>query len=205
LGKAVWAFPRSLQRQLFGAQEDELAFQRDVRRRLDPQQAEALIQVQDKPSRALHDLSKAINALPLDYLRRMHIDQSVVELVDALGACERIYSSPVPLVYTRHTARFVTSWMFLLPFALWEPFESTWNHLGMVPSSVVIAFFLFGIEELAVQLEEPFSILPLEEIVNRIDHCVSDYQTWNYQDDLDKQEPSFIGIDGSKIESERLH
>lgn len=192
LGKTVWAFPRALQRQLLGAQEDDLSFQRDVRQRLDPQQAEVLIRVQDKPTRALYDLSQAINALPIDYLRRMQIDQSVVQLGDALGTCERIFSSPVPLVYTRHTARFVTCWMFVLPFALWGPFESTWNHLGMIPSAAVIAFFLFGIEELAVQLEEPFSILPLDAMVNKIDQVVSEYKSWNYQDDLVRTEASFV-------------
>jgi len=31
-------------------------------------------------------------------------------LGDALEACERIFTSPVPLVYTRHTARFLSVW-----------------------------------------------------------------------------------------------
>ena len=36
----------------------------------------------------------------------------------------------------------------------------------MVPAAAILAFFFFGIEELAVQLEEPFSILPLTIITN---------------------------------------
>ena len=31
----------------------------------------------------------------------------------------------------------------------------------MVPAAVVIAFLLLGVEEIGVQIEEPFGILPL--------------------------------------------
>lgn len=32
----------------------------------------------------------------------------------------------------------------------------------MLPASSILAFFLFGVDELAMQLEEPFSILPMQ-------------------------------------------
>lgn len=95
-------------------------------------------------------------------------DKSVILMGDACEACERIFSSPVPLVYTRHTARFLSSWLLLVPFALWGQFEASWNHVGVIPASLVLAIFLFGIDELAVTLEEPFSILPLETFCGRI-------------------------------------
>lgn len=88
-------------------------------------------------------------------------------------ACERLFSSPVPLVYTRHTARFLSSYLLLLPLALWPQFADSWNHIATIPTSAVLATFLFGIDELAVQLEEPFSILPLEALCARIDEVNS--------------------------------
>ena len=42
---------------------------------------------------------------------------------------------------------------YALPFGLYEGFASSWNHLALLPASTVVAIFLFGIEELAVQLE----------------------------------------------------
>ena len=53
------------------------------------------------------------------------MDKSVILLGDALETCERIFTSPVPLVYTRHTARFLSCWLLLLPLALWEPFGTS--------------------------------------------------------------------------------
>ena len=43
-----------------------------------------------------------------------------------------------------------------MPFTLWK--SCGW---AMIPATSVIAFLLLGIEEIGVQIEEPFSILPL--------------------------------------------
>ena len=43
-----------------------------------------------------------------------------------------------------------------MPFTLWK--TCGW---AMIPATFVIAFLLLGIEEIGVQIEEPFSILPL--------------------------------------------
>ena len=71
-------------------------------------------------------------------------------------------------MYTRHTARFLSMWLLLLPLGLYDTFGNSWNHLGLLPAVAVMSIFLFGIEELAVQLEEPFSILPLEVLCNDV-------------------------------------
>ena len=52
---------------------------------------------------------------------RARIDATITILGDLTGACERVFKSPIPLVYTRHTARFLTSFLALMPLALWEP------------------------------------------------------------------------------------
>jgi len=101
LGQAVWALPRSLQRHLLSTDEDEETFQRDVRTHLDPTMAEDFINARHRPARALFYLSQAVDALPLCVEEKVAVDNSIVVLTDMMGACERIFSSPVPLVYTR--------------------------------------------------------------------------------------------------------
>ena len=86
-------------------------------------------------------------------------------LVDLTGANERIFN-PIPLVYTRLTARFLTVFLTLLPLALWGVLGDSWNHWATIPATLSISFFLFGIEEVGIQIEEPFSILPLEAFCN---------------------------------------
>uniref|UniRef100_A0A6V2D0K4 Uncharacterized protein n=1 Tax=Ditylum brightwellii TaxID=49249 RepID=A0A6V2D0K4_9STRA len=183
LSRAVWSFPRSLTRHLSDSEEDEEPFKQEVREKLKPERAEALIAARHRPCRSLHDISFAANALPMPYLRRSQIDDSITVLIDDCGACERIFGSPVPLVYTRHTARFLYTWTLLLPFALWPKFDYSWNHVGMIPAMSVIALFMFGIEELATQLEEPFSVLPMQFFSDGIYLLTREYPEW-YEDEL---------------------
>ena len=98
---------------------------------------------------------------------------------DSCGGCERLFSSPVPVFYTRHTARFLSVWQLLLPFGLFDAFKGSWNHVAMIPSVAVISLFLFGIEELAVQLEEPFSILPMQGFCNKIYDNAHEIISWD--------------------------
>jgi ion channel-forming bestrophin family protein len=127
----VWLFPRSLQRHLWNPVEDTEPFANAVRGRLDYKLAEEMINARHKPTRALYEMSKAVNELPLDTIQRSTIDQCVTTLCDALGACDRIFGSPVPSIYTRHAARFLELWMFFLPLALWNSFGFCWNHWFM--------------------------------------------------------------------------
>lgn len=89
-------------------------------------------------------------------LEASRMDSTITSLLDDVGACERILRTPIPRVYTAHTARFTGVWLFLLPFALTGPSPVPIIACG------VITFFMLGIEELGVQIEEPFSVLPLE-------------------------------------------
>jgi predicted membrane chloride channel (bestrophin family) len=71
--------------------------------------------------------------------------------------------------------------MILLPAALYEPFASEETSgmflvtgFSVIPTVAIVAVFLFGIEELAVQLEEPFGILPMQKFCDEVkDSCRS--------------------------------
>ena len=46
-------------------------------------------------------------------------------------------------------ARFLTIFLVLLPLALWGTLGESWNHWATIPAEFIIAFFLFGIEEVS--------------------------------------------------------
>ncbi|MBL1174084.1 bestrophin family protein [Pantanalinema sp. GBBB05] len=84
-------------------------------------------------------------------------------LVDALGGCERILRTPMPLAYAIHLKQ------LLLLYCLSLPFQMV-NNLGWWTGPVValISFTLFGIEEIGIEIENPFghdpNDLPLDTI-----------------------------------------
>mmetsp|Transcript_23694 Transcript_23694/g.41753 ORF Transcript_23694/g.41753 Transcript_23694/m.41753 type:complete len:156 (-) Transcript_23694:385-852(-) len=94
------------------------------------------------------------------------MDASCTVLADLTGANERIFKSPVPLLLTRHTSRFLTLFCCILPLGIWPAMGDYWNHWLTLPTTLGISFFLLGIEEIGLQCEEPFSILPLESFCN---------------------------------------
>jgi len=91
------------------------------------------------------------------------IDHHVASLVDVMGACERILKTPLPFPYVIHLRRSVVIYCLTLPFAL----VATYGWLTPIVC-LVIAFFLLGIEDIAMEIENPFdddpNDLPLEPI-----------------------------------------
>jgi predicted membrane chloride channel (bestrophin family) len=71
----------------------------------------------------------------------------------------------------------LTAWLLLLPLAMYESFAQ--NRLLLIPTSAFISFFFFGIDELAIQLEEPFSILPLEYSCANIKQMAKQAVLWH--------------------------
>lgn len=96
------------------------------------------------------------------------LDNNVQLLIDYLGACERIHKTPLPFAYVVHLRRALVAYCLTLPFALVEPFG--W---GAVAGAVAVAYTFFGIEEIGVQIEDPFGTdendLPLERICETIE------------------------------------
>lgn len=178
----TWAFVRSMKRHLSPPDEDEEDYVAELKSRLTPEQSEAIISAAHRPNRALYDLSVAIEKLPMHFMRKNEINKNLSIFEDTLGGSERLLSSPVPLFYSRHTARFISVWLLFLPFALYSQFGDSWNHITMIPASAMISLFLFGIEELATQLEEPFTILPMQGFCDKIGTNCNEIVSWAGQD-----------------------
>jgi hypothetical protein len=157
-----------MKRHLSPEWEDEVAFKKEMLEKLPKEQAEAIFAAAHRPNRALQDLSSSIENLPMHFMRRDEIHSAATIFEDNLGSSERLLTSPIPVFYSRHTARFLSVWLIFLPFGLWGPLGNSWNHIGLLPVTAMLSMFLFGIEELATQLEEPFTILPMQGFCDKI-------------------------------------
>lgn len=98
------------------------------------------------------------------------IDQNVHLLVDYIGGCERINKTPLPFAYVVHLRRALTIYCFTLPFALVDIIA--WNWV-VVLDTLFLSYVYFGIEEIGVEIEDPFgedeNDLPLEDICRSIE------------------------------------
>ena len=96
------------------------------------------------------------------------MDQNIQQLIDYCGACERIRSTPAPYGYVVHLRRALIIYCLTLPLALVQKFG--WESIIV---TLVISYVLFGIEEIGVEIENPFELsindLPLETICETIE------------------------------------
>lgn len=175
----TWAFVRAMKRHLSPEEEDEAAFRMELYEKLPKEQAQMIIDSAHRPNRALQDLSYALDSLPMHFVRKNEVQKAVTIFEDDLGSSERILTSPVPIFYSRHLSRFLTVYLLLLPLGLYDTFASSWNHVAMIPSIAVISTMLFGIEEIGTQLEEPFTVLPMQVFCDKIYNWCMEIMSWS--------------------------
>ena len=179
LSEASWAVIRTLQHEVSG--EFDTTYAEDLKMNLsDEKQVQRLLSARNKLHRSNYDVHRAVEKFSEDIsnLDKRTIINAFNNVVMACVECERLYTTPIPLLYTRHTLKFLTFWMVFMPFAFYDVFAGSWNHVGMIPAICVICFLFFGIEEIAVSLEEPFSILPLCEMVQEFQENARDTIEW---------------------------
>lgn len=100
-------------------------------------------------------------------VQQFMLDGSLQRLIDALGACERIHNTPLPFAYMVHLRRALIVYLVTLPMALVADFG--W---ATVPALLLIAYILLGVEEIGVEIEDPFgddvNDLPLKTLCETI-------------------------------------
>ncbi|WP_010586707.1 bestrophin family protein [Schlesneria paludicola] len=87
----------------------------------------------------------------IDGLQLASLDNNVQLLMDYCGACERIRTTPLPFAYAVHLRRVLIVYCFTLPFALVKDYGWT-----TVLATLFISYILYGIEEIGVEIEDPF-------------------------------------------------
>ena len=181
MGVASWALYRTLQHEVSGAFDPVDKYEKDLRANVpDQAQVDKLLSARSKLYRAQYDVHRAVDVFSdeVTNLDKRTIINNLNSVATACAECERLYATPIPLLYTRHALKFLTFWISLMPFAFYDVFASSWNHILMVPAICIICFLFFGIEEIAVSLEEPFSILPLDEMVEELQMNIEDTNQW---------------------------
>ena len=102
LSNAIWLLTRSLMNSLLGPEDEEHYREQviSVYSQSEEQREVAcrIIESEDRTMGALTYASTALDNVPIDEKRRVEIDKSLVIVNDCIGVCQKIYSSPVPLV-----------------------------------------------------------------------------------------------------------
>lgn len=116
-------------------------------------------------------LKEARDAGTLDGFGFVEAERYRGELIDAIGACERILKTPLAEVYSIKIRQFIFLYLATFPFAMLLVLRADW----MVPIvTMLIAYPILAIDQIGYEIQNPFSMrnlghLPLNDITRAIE------------------------------------
>jgi len=113
-------------------------------------------------------LARAAAEGRLSEQRLQLLDANLTAIVDAWGGAERIMKTPIPFAYAHHIKAFLVIFCATAPFAMVDAMG--W-HTPI--AAVVLAFALLGIDEIGVEIEDPFGYDPNDLPLDRIGETIA--------------------------------
>ncbi|WP_417398345.1 bestrophin family protein [Gimesia chilikensis] len=116
-------------------------------------------------------LREATERFDMDKFFYLQMDRERGLLLNHIGACERILTTPLPRIYSITIRRFILLFLIMLPIALVDQVDEGW----LVPViTMFVAYPLLTLDQIGVELENPFlssnlSHLPLNDLSAKIE------------------------------------
>jgi putative membrane protein len=114
----------------------------------------------DTPSCILFRLRNIVASLTttheLPHAATLAMEERLSDIEKACGVCKRILASPIPPTFTRHTSRVLCLYLGMLPMA-----SSSTSVVAILLNVAITTYVFVGIDEIAVELEHPFPLLPM--------------------------------------------
>ncbi len=112
----------------------------------------------------------------LDRYQLIAMHKLLDNMVDSLGACERILKTPMPLAYAIHLKQLLLLYCLSLPFQMVSDMQWLTG-----PIVALISFTLLGVEAIGIEIENPFghdpNDLPLDAICATMLRNIEDLMT----------------------------
>lgn len=97
----------------------------------------------------------------------INVDKELKDLIDFMGACERIRNTPIPYSYSMFMKKFLFIYLVTLPFG----FVTTFGYFT-IATVILVSFILLSVELIAEEIEDPFgrdiNDLPTDELAGKI-------------------------------------
>lgn len=129
-------------------------------------------------------LAKQYSAKKIDSIQFAALNRLLDRLVECLSRCERILAAPMPKAYSIHLRHLVILYCFALPFQMVKDLQ--WWTILVVG---VVAFALFGIEAIGLEIENPFGYdandIPLDRLCQKLHKDVEELIAGTKQDSIE--------------------
>lgn len=173
MGRYLTCFGWCMKGMLRGGEDDTAVIQT----LLPPAEAEWLLNCNhDHPSAIIFRLRNILagisqNGCLLSPTSTGVIEDRLEELEQAMGVLKRILASPIPPTFTRMTSRTLVLFLFFLPLSL---IGSGTNPVSILVMVTLLSYIFVCIDEIGVEVEHPFPLLPMFSLSQKIEWNVRD-------------------------------
>lgn len=138
--------------------------------------SKVLMKYRNQPIFILRQISSLISRLVIQKYEKIEVYEklfgsSIHTLSSTIALCERLVKQPIPLSYTRHTSRFLSFYLFTLPFALLPLLG--W---ATIPVMLMLSWSFVSIQEIGLFIENPFDkekqVIPVNQIIGAIRYTI---------------------------------
>jgi putative membrane protein len=105
------------------------------------------------------------------YLSTVHllVEEQIANIEQVMGGCERLHGSPIPPTYSRHLSRVMVLSLLILPVSL---VAAKLNTAGVVLATTIASYVLIGIDEVGMEIENAFQLLPIQQLASTVQAAV---------------------------------
>lgn len=113
------------------------------------------------------DLRQLYDANHLELFQFVELEKTLTRLTNSMGGCERIKNTTFPTSYSRLVHGLIYIFVFFLPFGLVNV-----PAVGLIVTSLTLAFAFVLIERVSVFLQDPFSNRPSDTPMSAISRTI---------------------------------
>ena len=123
------------------------------------------------PMKLMTEITRGLdlmNERKTELIYQLLMDNDLTALHNYAARTDRLASTPTPVSYARHISRGLIVWLLLFTssVAAATPAPAPWV---LVPAVMFVSWLTLGIDDIGMQLEQPFTILAVKEFCEEVE------------------------------------
>jgi putative membrane protein len=159
--RLVAAIPWSIKHRGQGIEGTDAA-REELENVLDAPQLERLDLGSNVPMQIMTEITRGLDAMNerrVELIYQLLMDNDLTALHAQAARTDRLVGTPTPVSYSRHISRGLVLWLLALP-AVYASACPIWV---LAPASLCVAWLLLGIDDIGMQLEQPYTVMSIRQ------------------------------------------
>ena len=119
------------------------------------------------PMKLMTEITRGLDRMNehrVELIYQLLMDNDLTALHNYAARTDRLASTPTPPSYARHISRGLIFWLLLFTSSVAAATPTLWV---LVPGALFVSWLTLGIDDIGIQLEQPFTVLAVKEFCSQ--------------------------------------